>query len=365
MRKHKWLVSPATVMGFLCAATIYGSTAAAAEKNLFNQLVDRAKAEMARPGAKFAVVLDLNPKEVIPVLQAFAKEFPFVKEHTYNRINRTEEFQRLILEAKAGRIPPYDIFHVQFEAWPEMRDAGMATKPPFLYPQLVKSLPQGWTAPDPRAIDSNGYYLSASALIRIIAYNKNVVPADKVPKRLEDCLDPEWKGKFLYNSRPLMIGLQHDPKTRESYLKWLKGMAGNKPVLVRQQTEGLERLAAGEYALYCGVNYNTTIRIIGDGAPLGMAFPDPYAADFAHRIHVFKWAANPATGQLYALWMATQGQPAVEEHMHRGFPWNPKTGSYSLAKGKYAAICDSGCAAKMGQYLQEHAKIVQLPGGKN
>ena len=53
MRKYKWLVSPATVMGFLCAATIYGSTAAAAEKNLFNQLVDRSKAEMAKSKGSF------------------------------------------------------------------------------------------------------------------------------------------------------------------------------------------------------------------------------------------------------------------------------------------------------------------------
>ena len=63
--------------------------------------------------------------------------------------------------------------------------------------------------------------------------------------------------------------------------------------------------------------------------------------------------------------MATKGQPAVEQHMHRGFPWNPQTSVNRLAKGKYAAICESACAAKMDQYLAEHAKIMQLPGGKS
>jgi ABC-type Fe3+ transport system substrate-binding protein len=201
-------------------------------------------------------------------------------------------------------------------------------------------------------------------LIRIIAYNKNLVPANKIPKKLEDCLDPAWKGKFLYNSRHVLTALQHDPKTREGFLKWLKGAAENKAVFVRQQTEGLERIASGEYAMFCGVNYNTTLRMVKDGAPIGIAFPDPYALDFAQRIHVFKWSKNPATGQLYAMWMATKGQPAVEEFMDRGFPWNPNTGAYALAKGKYAAVCGPACADKTDQYLEEHARLLGLPGQK-
>jgi ABC-type Fe3+ transport system substrate-binding protein len=190
------------------------------------------------------------------------------------------------------------------------------------------------------------------------------VPPNKVPKKLEDCLDPTYRGKFLYNSRNVLTSLQHDPKTREAHLKWLKAMVQNKPVYVRGQTEGLERLASGEYALFCGVNYNTTLRMVNDGAPIGIAFPDPYALDFAQRIHVFKWSPNPATGQLFGVWVATKGQPAVEKYMDRGFPWSPNTGAYALAKGKYAAICGPECADKTDKYLEEHAKILGLPGRK-
>jgi ABC-type Fe3+ transport system substrate-binding protein len=351
-----------TMVGLLCGAMIY-SNALAAEKNLFNQLVERSQTEMAKK-AKLSVLLDLPAKEITPILKVFQKEFPFVKEPVYTRMNRTEEFQRMILEAKAGRPPEYDIGHVQFEAWTELRDAGMFVKPPFSYQQLVKALPSDWGALDSRAIDPNGYFVAASSLIRIVAYNKNIVPANKVPKGLQDCLDPAWRGKFLYNTRPLMVALQHDKKTREAQLKWLKGIVENKVVLISGQTEGLEKVAAGEYALYCGVNYNTTLRMIEEGAPIGFVFPDPYALDFGQRIHIFKWSAAPATGQLFALWMATKGQPAVEQYLARGFPWNPQTSAYRHAKGKYAAVCDSSCAAKMDQYLAEHAKIIQLPGGK-
>jgi ABC-type Fe3+ transport system substrate-binding protein len=254
--------------------------------------------------------------------------------------------------------------HAQFEAWTQLRDAGMFVKPPFSYKQLMKSMPASWGPLDERAIDNDGYYIAGSALIRIIAYNKNLVPANKIPKKLEDCLDPAWKGKFLYNSRHVLTSLQHDPKTREAFLKWLKGVAENKAVFVRQQTEGLERIASGEYAMFCGVNYNTTLRIVRDGAPIGIAFPDPYALDFAQRIHVFKWSDSPATGQLFGLWVATKGQPFVEKFTDRGFPWNPNTGAYPLAKGKYAAICGPDCADKTDQYLEEHARLLGLPGKK-
>ncbi len=350
------------LLGGAFAAMICFSAASAADSNMFNQLVDRSKAEMAKSKGRFSVLLDLPDDNVVPVIQAFQKDFSYVTNAPYTRMNRTEEFQRLIIEVKAGRNPDYDIGHAQFEAWTQLRDAGVFIKPPFSYEKLVKYLPADWGPLDVRTIDDDGYYIAASALIRIIAYNKNLVPANKIPQTFAECADPMWKGKFLYNARDVLTALQHDPKTREGFLKALKAMVANKPVYVRQQTEGLERLASGEYALFCGVNYNTTLRMVRDGAPIGIAFPDPYAVDFAERIHIFKWSKNPATGQLFGIWIASKGQPAVEKYMDRGFPWNPNTSAYPLAKGKYAAICGPACADKTDQYLAEHSQILGLPG---
>jgi len=105
----------------LSATLVYCSRVAAAEKNPFSQLVESARGEMDKTQGKLSVLLDLSAKEVTPVLRAFQKEFSFVKDTTYTRMNRTEEFQRLILESKAGRTPEVDIGHVQFEACTELR----------------------------------------------------------------------------------------------------------------------------------------------------------------------------------------------------------------------------------------------------
>lgn len=107
MKQHKSLVSAAMFVGLLSTVMIYSSSAAAAEKNLLNQLVERSQGEMAKAKGKLSVLLDLSAKESMPVLKVFQKDFPFVKEPAYTRMNRTEEFQRLILESKAGRPPDY------------------------------------------------------------------------------------------------------------------------------------------------------------------------------------------------------------------------------------------------------------------
>jgi len=90
-------------VGLLCATLVNCSSATAAEKNLFNQLVESARGEMAKTQGKLSVLLDLSAKEVTPVLRAFQKEFSFVKDTIYTRMNRTEEFQRLILESKPAK----------------------------------------------------------------------------------------------------------------------------------------------------------------------------------------------------------------------------------------------------------------------
>src|SRR5262245_42410377 len=112
------------IVGVLATVTLYAS-AVAAEGHLFNQLIERSKAEMTKSKGKFSVLLDLDAKEGLPVIKAFQKDFPFVKDPSYTRMNRTEEFQRLIIEVKAGRLPDYDIGHAQFEAWTQLRDAGV------------------------------------------------------------------------------------------------------------------------------------------------------------------------------------------------------------------------------------------------
>jgi iron(III) transport system substrate-binding protein len=353
------VLSLAAAIFLLC-----GEVVLAQSGNLYNQLVDAAKSEVAKKGGKLTIALNWTNPQGKAIVDEFKKDFSFVKETKFERVRTVEDAQRALMEFKAGRPQQIDVSTVSDELWPTYQEAGAFVKPPFEYQMLAKVLPQGWPALDPRVIDPNGYFLATTGAVRGIAYNTNLVPPDKAPKKWEDCLDPLWRGKVLYDPRPKLTSLQHDPKTRDAHLKWLKGLLENKVVLNRGMDENLQKVAAGEFPINCAANYHNAVPMIDEGAPLGFVLADPIPLESGTQMFVLKWTL-PATTQLFALWAATKAQPVVEKAGYRGFPWDPTSRKYPMAKGKYIAVCGPECLRLAAEkYDQEHARIMKLPGAK-
>src|SRR5216684_7737968 len=107
------------------------------------------------------------------------------------------------------------------------------------------------------------------------------------------------KVKILFDIRNRLQSLQHDPRTRERHLKWLRMVAANNPVMTQGQNAMIEKVASGEFPLACGVNYHSVYREIDQGAPLKFAFPDPIPLEIGSRLFVMKWSQTPATTQLF------------------------------------------------------------------
>lgn len=330
----------------------------------YNQLVELAKSEVAKKAGKVIIALNWTQPQGKAIVDEFKKDFSFVKETKFERVRTVEEAQRALMEFKAGRPQQVDVTTISDEVWLAYHEAGALVKPPFEYRRLAKALPQGWPALDPRVIDPNGYFLATTGAVRGIAYNKTLVSPDKAPKRWEDCLDPMWRGKVLYDPRPKLTSLQHDPKTRDAQLKWLRGLVENKVVLNRGMDENLQKVAAGEFPINCAANYHNAMPMIDEGAPLGFVLPDPIPLELGTQMFVTKWTL-PATTQLFALWAATKAQPVVEKSGYRGFPWDPTSRKYPLAQKKYIAVCLPDCLRLAAEkYDQEHAKILKLPGAQ-
>jgi ABC-type Fe3+ transport system substrate-binding protein len=329
----------------------------------FNSLVERSKAEVAKKDGRITVATNWVASQAKPLLEAFKKDYPFVKEAKFQVLRGLETSQRILMEHKAGRAPDIDVSSIPDELWGNFKDAGAFLKPPFSYRDLAKSLPADWPQLDARLIDPEDYFVAVSAGARGIAYNKNLVSTNKAPKRWEDCTDPMWKGKVVYDSRPTLTAFQHNPQTRAWHLKWLEALVANKPILMRARRQSMEKVASGEYALYCGANYSHAMPMVEEGAPVVFFFPDPFPLDLAVALHVTKWSM-PATTQLFAVWTATKAQPIVEERGYRGFPWIPGTRIHKIAQGKNMVICDLACSHKSDEYFIEHGKILGLPGLK-
>ncbi|HWP56750.1 MAG TPA: ABC transporter substrate-binding protein [Candidatus Acidoferrales bacterium] len=333
--------------------------------NLFNQLVDGSRAELEKKGGKLKMALDWPEEDAKPVLPHFQKAFPFIKQIDYVRETRSEPFGRYLVSAKQGVYPEYDIMHVASEFQAQYLKEGLFVKPRFDYKELNKFLPKEWGKIDDRAIDPKGYFLGTTGNARGHAWNPTLVPKGKEPTTWEACLDPMWKGKVVYDSRGKLESLQHDPKTRERTLKWLRGLRDNNVVLLRGQATVLQKVASGEFPIACAVNYHTTFRMIDQGVKtLAFAFADPIPLEIGTRLYIPSWSQVPATTQLFAVWLATAGGEFLEKHAYRGFPWDPKSKKYPMAKGKYIALCDAECAEKWEFYEKEHAELLGIPAAK-
>jgi len=333
-----------------------------ASASAFEQLVKQAESEMVKKQGTLWVSFEWPARDTKKVFPEFKKAFPFIKDVRYERTHTTAVSQRMLIEIQQGTNPKFDVMGIASELRGQYQQAGLLVKPPVDYKALASSLPSDWPALDPRSLDPKGYFIATTGLARGNAWNPQMVPKGKEPTTWEACLDPMWKGKVLFDPRNKMQSLQHDPRTREQFLKWLKGMVKSGVVLNRGQTENLQKIAGGEFAIACGINYHSTFRMIDRGAPLKFAFADPIPLDIGTEIYTTKWSKAPATGQLLGLWLATGGQSIVEQTAYRGFPWNSTSRKYPMAKGKYVAVCDADCVLKQEFYDKEFGDILNLPG---
>ena len=349
--------SPLIIIGLILLGTppAYG--------NLYERLVEMAKTEMAMKGGKLEMALDWPEKDAREVLSAFQAQYPFIKEISYTRETGIGAFGRYLIQFKQGDLPPYDILHVASEFEAQYWQAGAFRKPLLSYRELNQHLPADWPKLDDRAMDPAGSFLSTTGSTRGIIYNATLVPENKIPTTWDDCLDPMWRRQVMMDARNKLQSLQHDPKTREAHLKWLRGMVQNQVVLTRGQGSIVRKVASGEFPLACGMNYHTAFRIIDRGVrTLRYVQPDsPYPLELASRIFVAQWSQAPATTQLWAVWISTAGQQALEKHAYRGFPWDPESKKYPMAMGKYIAVCGAECASKWDDYNREYQEILGLP----
>lgn len=330
----------------------------------FDKLVEMSKAELEKTGGELKIALDWTDSDAKGVMPAFQAAFPYIKKIDYERETGVGPFGRYLLSLQQNDAPPYDIMHIASEFEDQYWQAGAFMQPPFKYSDLNASRPSGWSELDPRAVDPEGErYLATTGNSRGIIYNTSLVKGDDIPKTWADCADPKWKGKVLMDARNKLQSLQYDPKTRDMAVQFLKDMKANDVVLVRGQAGLVNKVGAGEFPIACGVNYHTAFRSIEKQGVSTIAFvyPEVIAEELGTRLFVPKWSRTPATVQLFAFWVATEGQEAMGKSAYRGYTWNPKGGKYELAKGKDVALCEAHCALKWEEWNKEYADLLGIP----
>ena len=294
-----------------------------------------------------------------PVMEAFKKKYPFIETRVEEWIG-TDTYQRTLLELKAGAFRGSDIIRTPSDFYndylPYLKKVdflGMAKSGVLNIPiQMI----------DP----TNRNVVAVLGRIQVVAYNKTLIAPERVPNKWEDFLKPEFKGrKFLADIRPQEVAALVPAWGLEKTLDFARKLASQNPVWFRGGTRYLVSLAAGEYALYLGTNYDSvkTLELKSPSQNVGYKIVEPVPTRVSEETSVPETAENPHAALLWIEFLASpEGQRIIDKY---------KPGSASLfssgsilsaeTRGKQLSVVQLGEHTKMEGWQEKVLEAYGFP----
>jgi iron(III) transport system substrate-binding protein len=185
---------------------------------------DDALLSKARTEGKVAFYANITAVE--PIMKAFTADTGVDAEYT--RISTAKFVATAITEFEAGKFMA-DVVQAPLPVLELLKEKGMLA--PYRSP-LAAGYPE-WTRKDDRIQLFGIEYVG-------LIYNKELVNPADVPKRYEDLTDPKWKNKIVManpanhaTTISWLIGLKENVfKSDAEWMKFVKGLAANKPMFV-------------------------------------------------------------------------------------------------------------------------------------
>ncbi len=142
----------------------------------------------------------------------------------------------------------------------------------------------GWLAPfvpaetthwDQKAIGPDGLYFVDKFTMVISGYNSRLVKAEDAPKSWNDLLDPKWKGKLVKAHPGYSGAITNETYALSHLLGWeyYEKLAKQGVLQVQSATDPPMRCAQGERAVMADAAEVTSLRLIGEGAPMVLVYP--------------------------------------------------------------------------------------------
>jgi iron(III) transport system substrate-binding protein len=281
---------------------------------------------------------------------AFNKKYGLNLQVNYSpSSNMTGDVAKLVMGAAARATPEWDLMLVT--------DAHHATiwakklHQPFDYAKL--GVP-------PELVQYDNGVVSLANQFVLPAYNKNILPAQDVPKRWEDLLDPKWKGKKLgvstatHHLSRLAVGPWGENKTTE----FVRAIANQDPIL-GTLANLYSRLQVGEILLAVTLTDSFISQAKKDGAPIVFAEGlDPVISP-AYNAGVPKGARHPNAGYLFAVFLTLlEAQEVWEKFNGQTSALIPGTTAYKYAQGKRLLQMREDQAQNVDRLARQYGKIL-------
>ena len=189
-----------------------------------------------------------------PLLDAFLKEYPFIKADLV-RAGEEQLTNRMLSETRAGQ---WLFDAVSTSSIGALIERKMIT--PYLAPERDAFMDQ--------FKDPQGYWTGVFANNLILAYNTKMVAAKDAPKDYPDLLDPKWKGQILMDPTDYdWFGTLIAAWGREKTVQYMQRLAKQQPSWRRGHGLTAQLLGAGETGLAWAYSFRIE-RMMREGAPV-------------------------------------------------------------------------------------------------
>jgi len=186
---------------------------------------DQALVEKAKAEGKVSFYANITAIE--PIMKEFTKNKGVKGEYT--RISTSKFIATVLTEHQAGKLQA-DVLQAPLPIMEFLKNKGVLAS----YKSPSAAGYPGWTKQDDKIQTFGIEYVA-------LIYNKELVKPKDVPRRYEDLTHPKWLGKIVMadpsshaTTISWLIGLKENVFTSEkAWMKFVKGLAANKPMFVK------------------------------------------------------------------------------------------------------------------------------------
>jgi iron(III) transport system substrate-binding protein len=278
---------------------------------------DAAVLEGARKEGKLALATSASAASFTKFLQAFQAKYPFLDVNSGLYAAPTGRvLARVGAEIKAGNVT-MDVLHVANQAsYYEMARNGQL---------LHYRSPEYAGYPD--GAHDGGHWAAARVIGVIMAYNKNVLSPDRVPKSWADLLKPEFKGKkiLVQNAAAGTMLNQTYLLEKNLGLDFLRKLAAQDVVVMATTGQLIDSLVRGDALVGGTVDHWRAFEPDAIKAGITAIYPSEGMPLAVTPIAILKGAPHPNAAKLFVDFMLSHaGQTLLNTEIF---------GTYSLRKG--------------------------------
>lgn len=275
---------------------------------------------IAKAKAEGKVTYYANITAIEPIMEAFTKKYGIKGEYT--RVSTDKFVATVATEHEAGKLMA-DVLQAPIPILDLLKSKGILAS----YKSPVASDYPKWTSKDDNIQIFGIEYIA-------LIYNRELVKPMDVPKRYEDLTDPKWRGKIVMANPTThattiswLVGLKEQVfPTEEAWMKFVTGLAANKPMFVSSFGPTPAPIESGEKLI--GISMPKYI-LTKAPAPLDWARVEQPLLGTPRGISITNKAPHPHAARLFFdYWLSKESAKILAE----------KVGEYVLAPGVFPPI---------------------------